>query len=255
MSNSKQKKPPRPASGDQPLREQVLICGLGLRLAHVTLETLQALRQCRIIFHDFLDKKTENYVRSLCPDVRDLRKIPRSGGLKTAVDAVLGAAAPGSTVAFLYYGHPMLFQEDLLISRCKAAGIPYRVQAALSSLDAVLAAVGIPLLSNGLQIFHADMVGRGAPLLLSAPALILSLDRLWAPRKSAATAFIKYLEEVYPPGHRAAFIHVAHLTAPSALYQETELRALGAVWKSWGKPPGRTLRCLSRLRTRRCKAL
>jgi len=149
-----------PGTAGGPVREQVLICGLGLRLAHMTLETMQALKQCRTVFHYFLDEQTAAYLRTLCADVRDLGGLSAPDGPAAIADAVLAAAAPGGTVALLYYGHPLVFQEDILIARCRAAKVPYRVLAALSSLDAVLVAVGYPALREGLQVRHADAVSR-----------------------------------------------------------------------------------------------
>lgn len=231
MSKPTQKKTEVPGLNGEPPPEQVLICGLGLGLAQVTLETLQALKRCSTVFHCFLDKKTAAYVRTLCPEVRDLGKLSAAGGPGAAEDAVLAAAAPGRTVAFLHYGHPMVFQEDLLVKRCKAANVPYRVLAALSSLDAVLVAIGIPPLKDGLQVRRADAVGRGAPLLPESHALILALDRLWDPRNAGVPAFVKYLGTVYPPGHWVKLIHCPDITDAGALREGTQLRALAGALK------------------------
>lgn len=210
----------------EPPREQVLICGLGLRLPHITLEVMQALKKCRTVFHTCLDAKTKKYVRSLCRGLRDPGKPGRPEDPKTTADAVLAAAAPGRTVAFLCRGNPMMLHGDALIRRCKSARIPYKVVAGVSPLDELLVALGAPVLGYGLQLYPACAVGPVIALLPAAPALIMSLDRLWGPGKTGAAGFVKRLAKAYPPGHRVTLIRLSDTISTPALRLETDITGL-----------------------------
>ena len=216
---------------NEPARGRVLICGLGLRVAHMTLETLQALKKCRRIFHDFLDKKAAQQLRDLCGVMPvDVRGSDGRTDPKLMPGAVLAAAAGGDAVAFLCYGHPLAHRgaPELLLRRCRTAGIDCRVTAAVSSLDDILIAVGAPAMHRGLQIHPARALGPRTPLQPAVAAIVMSLDGLWTPAKAGVARFVNYLGTVYPQGHKMALIHCAHIMNGSAMRLETELSGLTA---------------------------
>jgi precorrin-2 methylase len=223
---------PGPA-GEQP--PQVLICGLGLRLPGITLETMQALKNCGAVFHDFLDARTEKQLSVLCPGIRDLRKLCRTAAPDEAAGVILAAAGPGRTVAFLRCGHPVLFQEDALVRLCRAGRIPYRVMAGVSSLDEIMVAIGTPILKDGLQLYAVSRTARRLPLRPAAPAVILSLDRLWEPAAAGVHGFVAQLGGVYPPGHRMLLVHCPDSLDASALRVETDLAGLAGALKKLKK--------------------
>ena len=206
------------------LREQVLICGLGLRLPHITLEAMQALKKCRTVFHDSLDAKTKNYLRGLCRNLKDLGKPGRPKDSETIASAVLAAAAPGRAAALLCSGNPGMFQWDFLVRSCESAGIPYRVIAGVSPLDEILAGLGAPVLGYGLQLYPACAISPVISLLPAAPAVIMSLDQLWESKKAGVSGFVRQLGTVYPSKHRMTLLYRSDL-AP-ALRLKTDLAGL-----------------------------
>ena len=239
MDKSAQKKTAGPGTAGGPPRERVLICGLGLRLGNMTFETLQALKRCRTVFHDFLDDKAARYVRTICPDLRDLRKLRRTYDSESMADAVLPAVAKGHTVAFLGYGHPMVLQgtAEVIITRCKAAKIPYRVIASLSALDELLVAVGTPVMMDGLQICPSHVLTtRQVPLYPGAPAIIMLLNHLWGFPGASVAGCVKHLGTIYPPEHRVLLIRCPRVVGDPLLRLETPLRKLAAALE---KLPGK----------------
>lgn len=223
MDVSRRKKPGR-----------VLLCGLGLRLEHMTVETLQALKKCDIVFHDFLDEKAAIQVRALCADLRNLTKLRRDESEEATTDVILAAVAPGKTIAFLCYGHPLVLQWTAahLMHRCRAEGIGYRVTASLTALDDILVEIGTPVISEGLQICLPNkLLLLKIPLLPHVHAMIMLLSHLWDVQGSSVADFVKYLKAFYPPGHRMLLIRCSRVMKDPPLRLETSLRGLAGALK------------------------
>ena len=214
--------------------EQLLICGFGLRPRQLTLETLRALKECRTVFHDFLDAKAESYARKLFPGLKDLRKLRRSGDPEAMADAVLSAAAKGHTIAFLGYGNPITPHStaEVLIRRCRKTGLPHRVINSLSVLDEILIAAGDPVLDFGLQLFPSDvLLARKVRLSPWTPTVTMLRSHLWALTGAGIAGLVKHLGTIYPPEHRLLLIPCPGMPGKPGLKLEIPLPRLAAALK------------------------
>jgi len=216
---------------------EVVICGLGLRPEHLTLETIQALKKCDAIFHRLPGRETVRQVRSLCGGLAAdafVRYAP--GGERGLPAKIVAAAARGKTVALLRQGHPLAGRRaaDSLQGLCAAEGVACRVIPALSPLDDILTSVGTPVMRRGLQVHHAGAIGRRTPLHPSVPAVIMSLDELWKNGRGGPARLAGRLAKVYPPGHRLALIRCPDAADGSALRLETDLRSLPRALRGLG---------------------
>ncbi|HNW44094.1 MAG TPA: SAM-dependent methyltransferase [Elusimicrobiales bacterium] len=218
---------------------QLLICGLGLRQAHLTAETLQTLKRSDVVFHDFLDERAEAYMRTFCPDLRDLRKLRLEDNSEAMADVVLAALAPRRVTTFMCYGHPMVLQgtADVLIRRCRADGIVHQITPSLSALDEIFVAAGIPVTMEGLQIYPSHvLIRRKVPLSPRLPAIVMVLDKLWSYPDCTIAGLVKHLKTIYPPGHPALLIRCRRIINDPLLRVETTISGLAGALKKLPAP-------------------
>ena len=193
------------------------LCGFGLDLKQITLETIAVLGAAEIVFSDALDDAaSRGRVRGLCRDFRDLNELSSgSRGLGAAAikaGIVLEALRAGRRVAVLNYGHPTFLSslsEDL-IAGCRELGIPFRVVNAVSSLDGIFSSLGYTGLWNGLHLYDADdfrgLIRRVA-LQPSIPTVIVKIGYLLQAEQKGQLALLSgRLKEVYPPEHRVVLV-------------------------------------------------
>jgi hypothetical protein len=110
----------------------ITICGLGVYPpAETTLETLQLLEACRVVFCDAADPKLSKWLAGYCREVRR----PKDA------DEVLKEAKAGGEIGLAVWGHPefcsRLAREVQL--RCRKAKIPYRAAGAISPVASAFA--------------------------------------------------------------------------------------------------------------------
>ncbi|HEX4046314.1 MAG TPA: SAM-dependent methyltransferase [Elusimicrobiota bacterium] len=114
------------------MEKMIRICGLGTRPPdETTLETLQALEGCRVVFSDVADESVFAWLGGYC------RRLSRP---KSAAD-VVAAAHKGGPVGLAVWGHPQF--SSLLARRvqneARAAGVPFTVAGAISPIGSAFA--------------------------------------------------------------------------------------------------------------------
>jgi len=176
--------------------DKLLICGLGVRVPEeTTLETLQALADCRVVYSDLDDKKGRAWLAGYCKDL----KMPASAGM------ILKDAAKGG-VGLAVWGNP---QSSSRLARdvelgAQKAGVAYRVLGAISPIGSVFARsvsfLGGDYGYQGIQSFDVQTVLDDAKAATVDLPLVLYAERakpaLW---KKALEALAK----TYPAGHTA----------------------------------------------------
>lgn len=177
--------------------EKMIICGLGVRVPEeTTLETLQALADCRVVYTDLDDKKARAWLGGYCKSL----KTPKS-----AAD-ILSAAAEGGGVGLAVWGNP---QSSSRLARevelaAQKAGLAYRVLGAISPIGSVFARsvsfLGGDYGYQGIQAYDLQTVLDDAKAATTELPLVLYAER-GAPA-SWKTA-LKRLAAGYPAGHKA----------------------------------------------------
>lgn len=114
------------------MEKVIRICGLGTRPPEeTTLETLQALEGCRVVYSDVADEAVFSWLKGYC------LKLARP---KSAAE-VVAAARKGGPVGLAVWGHPQF--SSLLARRvqneARKAGVPFSVAGAISPIGSAFA--------------------------------------------------------------------------------------------------------------------
>lgn len=224
-------------SGGKGEAPALLLCGTGMRLGQMTLETWEELRRCSRVFAVNLPRELLAQARRALGSLEDLgARWPRGRGFGELelCRALLSSPGAKGRAGVLFFGHPLLHSAGPeLIRRCRESGRPYRVLAGLSSADAVLAcaerslgAEELDVYGGGLAVLSApEILRRGSALDKRCSALILNLFRV--PTRRAWSRLARSLERCYGPRHRALLIGCGPAPARD-LSRPLMLRALRA---------------------------
>jgi hypothetical protein len=177
--------------------EKLIICGLGVRVPEeTTLESLQALADCRVVYSDLDDKKARAWLSGYCA------KLERPA----SAAAVLKEVAKGDGVGLAVWGHP---QSSSRLARevelaAQKAGLAYRVYGAISPIGSVFARsvsfLGGDYGYQGIQSYDLETVLDDAKSATTELPLVLYAER-GSPAKWKAA--LKLLAPGYPAGHKA----------------------------------------------------
>ncbi len=177
--------------------EQLIICGLGVRVPEeTTLETLQALADCRVVYTDLADKKARAWLSEYCANI----KTPASAA------AVLKDAAKGGGVGLAVWGNP---QSSSRLSRdvelgAQKAKLPFRVYGAISPIGSVFARsvsfLGGDYGYQGIQSYDVSTILEDAKAATTELPLVLYAEAETPARWKEA---LKRLAPNYPAGHKA----------------------------------------------------
>lgn len=199
--------------------QPLIICGLGVRVPEeTTLETLQALADCRVVYSDLDDEKARKWLSGY---VAKLVR-PKSAG------EVLADARKGG-VGLAVWGHP---QSSSRLARdvelgAQAEKLAYRVYGAISPIGSVFARsvsfLGGDYGYQGIQSYDVSTLLEDAKAATAELPIVLYAERASAADWKKALAI---LSPSYPKGHKA------RVFAPSGESEE----ALTAV-----KPEERTV--------------
>jgi hypothetical protein len=176
--------------------EQLIICGLGVRVPEeTTLESLQALADCRVVYSDLADLKARAWLGGYCRSL----KTPASAAV------VLKDAAAGG-VGLAVWGHPQfssrLAREVEL--RAQKTGLAYQVFGAISPIGSAFARsvsfLGGDYGYQGIQSYDLETVLADAKAATTELPLVLYAERGKSAKWKAA---LRRLAAGYPAGHTA----------------------------------------------------
>lgn len=175
--------------------EKLIICGLGVRVPEeVTLESLQALADCRVVYCDLKNAKAKAWLGGYCR----VLKTPAS-----AHEVVSDAAKGG--VGLAVWGQPQFSSRLARETELAAvkAGVPYRVFGAISPVGSVFARsvsfLGGDYGYQGIQAYSVET------LLADEKAARVDLPLVLYAEKANASDWATILERLagaYPKGHQ-----------------------------------------------------
>jgi hypothetical protein len=173
----------------------VRVCGLGVHPpGEITLETIQALSECRVVFCDVADKKVFAWLEGYCSKV----KRPKNAA------EIVSEAKKGGLVGLAVWGHPsfssLLAREAQVALR--KAGLTYRVYGAISPIGSAFARsvsfLGGDYGYQGIQGYELQtLLDDPSALSLKLPLVVYAEDAP-AARWEGLT---KLLREKYPKEH------------------------------------------------------
>lgn len=197
---------------------QLLVCGLGIdRPQDTTLGTIQALKDSQMAFYIHGDGGTlKPFLSTFCPDIRLLSSksfdaMSEHKKLDFVGSAICAELRKGKNVAYVTYGHPLIFSEgQAILKHCRSKGFSCRVVTAPSSVDSILAEISDieDPLSRGFHACMAETILRpGAGPRKGAAAVLLCLDRVV--RAGRFGAFCRRIEASYPRDHKVLAVKCA----------------------------------------------
>ncbi len=177
--------------------EKLIICGLGVRVPEeTTLESLQALADCRVVYCDLDDKKARAWLAGYCKNL----KTPASAA------EILSDAAKNGGVGLAVWGNP---QSSSRLARevelgAQSSGLVYRAYGAISPIGSVFARsvsfLGGDYGYQGIQSYDLETVLQDAKAATTELPLVLYAEKGEPAKWKAA---LKSLEAGYPAGHKA----------------------------------------------------
>lgn len=224
----------------------ITLAGIGIGgFEQTTLETLEAFRSARIIFH------LTEYHRTLkryCRQVVSLDRQYWTGEedwkvYKRIADLILAETNNGPGVVAVGDGHPAIYDDVTwdIYHRGKRRGLKVRILPAVSCIDAMAANCELEINTNGLQILEANvMVAAGQKINPYLDTLIMQIgwygtSLLLDFAESKAGRFdpvIKHLTQFYPASHRVKIIRAPSDRNDSRFVLTTKLSGLGRYHKS-----------------------
>lgn len=190
--------------------EKLIICGLGVRVPEeTTLESLQALADCRVVYCDLEDKKARAWLGGYCRV------------LKTPADAaeIVSDAAEGG-VGLAVWGQPQFSSRLAREAELAAvkAGVSYRVFGAISPIGSVFARsvsfLGGDYGYQGIQAYSVET------LLADEKAARIDLPLVLYAEKTNSSEWSTLLERLagaYPKGHQGRMFASAGPETKAAL--------------------------------------
>jgi uncharacterized protein YabN with tetrapyrrole methylase and pyrophosphatase domain len=195
----------------------LVIAGLGIRINHVTPETLDALQSSRVVFYVGKAPGVRELIESCCAEAVDLstayrENVDRFETYKFMAAVIVDAALSRSPVTFAEYGHPLVLAQPsvLAVRAATRLGLRTRVLPAVSALDCLFADLGIDPVQAGLQMHEAtELLLYKRPLVPQMATIIWQVGtletRLYTGGKKSLperlVRFRDYLIGYYPPGH------------------------------------------------------
>jgi len=224
----------------------ISLAGIGIGgFEQTTLETLEAIKSARIIFH-----LTEYHqlLKKYCKQVVNLDKEYWTGDedwmvYEKLADLILDEAKAGPGVVAIGDGHPAFYDDVTwdVYRRGKKRGLNVRILPAISCLDAMAANCGLEINTCGLQIFDANvMIAADQKLNPYVDNLIMQIG--WfgltltlnyeQSRKGRFEPVIKYLTKFYPESHRLKIMRAPSESDDSPTVITTKLSALDRYYKT-----------------------
>ena len=224
-------------------RKELYLVGAGVLFPdHLTLQAIEVLGACDRVYTNLqpsefasLPKDLRVKCESLWPMYRENRD--RSSNYRDVAGAVVAAAERGRSVAWMTYGHPLVFDSvsQELLKAGRDRGWSVSILPGISSIDTVLAELGYDP-ASGLLIHEATSVVKRklqllpgvATLLLQPSAFGTSVAHLNGGWRPDLAPLQEYLLQFHAPEHDCAFVRSPQDESSASQVSWTKLRDLAS---------------------------
>jgi len=192
------------------------IVGTGIQLGvHLTPEARAAIEQADDVLFAMADRLSTNWLSELNPKARSLAPLyaPGKKRLDTyneMVEEILASVRAGNDVCVAFYGHPGVFvyPGHEAVGRARAEGFSARMLPAISTLDCVVADIGIDPARTGMQsyeasdfLLHLREPDPAALVVLWQIGVVGELSYVEEADVQGLAVLVEYLEDFYPSEH------------------------------------------------------
>ena len=210
----------------------ICLIGSGMQIPEqLTLESLDALRQCHEIYSILSPAEQEHLPEEFSPRLKSLWPLykpgaPRADVYASEVETILEAAARHAPVAYLTPGHPIVFDRVTqgIITAAPTRGLTYKIFPGISSLDTMLVDLQRDI-APGIQIYDATsmVVAHIEPRVdldcLLFQIAVFGTTYVAAGYQTLPDAFAllqAHLLQFYPPEHEVIQVTSAFQGKPAA---------------------------------------
>jgi hypothetical protein len=178
---------------------------------------------------------------------------PRIATYEEMIARILTSVRSGAKVCVVVYGHPGIFAYPThkALDRARADGYTAALLPAVSSIDCLLADLGVDPAADGLQIYDAtDLLINDRPFSVSAPLVLLQVAVTGDPSfkmeygREGVARLAQHLRNHYGPAHEAIVYEAAQYSGFAPTVERTTLSALERADINTGStlfiPPKRT---------------
>jgi uncharacterized protein YabN with tetrapyrrole methylase and pyrophosphatase domain len=161
------------------LSGSLVVVGTGIGPDQLTTEARAAIAAADMVFVAASDPLTEGEVAALGTNVSSLDSFFADGSRLEAyeriVEAILEPARAGRQVCAAFYGHPGMFvlPAGEAVRRARSEGLDARMLPGVSSLDCLLADLGVDPAAAGLQMYEATSFAARSPTVETGASLVL----------------------------------------------------------------------------------
>lgn len=210
---------------------ELFLCGVGLDFMNdITLETVSVLRSCDVAFYDQNDRqRLAKALKIVAPGLPITFIGGQTTDLRVSFDMLLAELEKGRRVAYITYGHPLLFGEGAdLADKCLRHGCGFKVVSAVSAIDRLLgvfAERGELLLNSGFSVCYAeDLLDPSRQPHLCSPVIIFCACE--ALKKHGEKLWLS-IERNYPADHPVYLVRLADCIGKT-LFRATSVKELRA---------------------------
>jgi precorrin-6B methylase 1 len=199
-----------------PARGSLTVVGTGIKAAaHLTTEARLAIEGAEQVLYAVTDPIAAAWIQRANPNARSLDSFYEPGKQRRQIyaaisDEIVSRVHRGTDVCAVFYGHPGVFAwagHDA-IRRLRGDGLAARMLPGVSSMDCLVADLGLDPAPSGCQSYEATdflvrrrTIDTGALLILWQIGFIGAWDYEPVPSLRALPLLVERLRELYPPDH------------------------------------------------------
>jgi uncharacterized protein YabN with tetrapyrrole methylase and pyrophosphatase domain len=207
----------------------------------MTAAARSVIERADVVFHLMAEPVAEGWLERIRPDARSLAGHYQPGRHRNEIyvaiaDEIVAAVEGGADVCAAFYGHPGVFVEPSheAIRRVRESGYDARMQPGISTLDCLVADLGVDPARTGLQSYEATdfllrrrVVDTAAALVLWQVSVIGETVPVIQPNQERLRILADYLCELYPPSHEALLYEASPYPIGEPVIRTASLRELG----------------------------
>jgi uncharacterized protein YabN with tetrapyrrole methylase and pyrophosphatase domain len=219
-------------------RGSLTVVGTGIQAAaHLTTEARLALEGAEEVLYAVTDPIAAAWIQRASPNARSLDSFYQPGKERRQIyaaisDEIVSRVRDGGRVCAVFYGHPGVFAwagHDA-VGRLRGDGFAARMLPGISSLDCLVADLGLDPAPSGCQCYEATdflvrrrTIDTGALLILWQIGFIGAWDYEPMPSMRALPLLVERLLELYPNDHETTLYEASPYPVSGPLVERLPL--------------------------------